>query len=409
MEQTSKEKILIVDDEPLTIEMLSEILTESSYDVITAGNGLDALKLYNESQGLNLIISDMNMPNMNGLELIKKLKLAGSVVPIIILTGNNEISVAVKAINSGANDYLIKDENIAETIVMSVKRVLEKQEMKEQNERLLKDLEVKTQALLELNDDLAEMIVEEKKLREEKEQLLIQQSKMASMGEMIGAITHQWKQPLNALTILVQDLPDALKYEEINKEYIDELVRDAMKQIRYMSETITDFKNFFMPNQERTLFDVNHAVTVVLNIVFSQLKKLSIDVKVNRNIEDNFNVNGFQNEFMQVVLNIVNNAKDAIIEAIENGLLGKEEGKIKIDIYKINGNIVTEISDNAGGIPLDIIDKIFESYFTTKADHVGTGIGLYMAKVIIEEKMGGHIYANNLENGAIFTIELNNE
>ena len=140
-------KILIVDDDPFVREMLATILQSNEYTVETAEDGLAALKKYSGGSGVHLIISDMNMPEMSGLELIKKLRQGGSEVPIIILTGNNEIAVAINAINSGANDYLLKDENIQDTVILSVEKVLEKDRLKKQNLQLMADLAIKNEKL----------------------------------------------------------------------------------------------------------------------------------------------------------------------------------------------------------------------------------------------------------------------
>lgn len=140
-------KILVVDDDPFVRDMLATILQSAEYIVETADDGLDALKKYSGGSGIHLIISDMNMPEMSGLELIKKLRQGGSDVPIIILTGNNEISVAIEAINSGANDYLLKDENIQDTVILSSEKVLEKDRLKKQNLQLTADLAIKNEKL----------------------------------------------------------------------------------------------------------------------------------------------------------------------------------------------------------------------------------------------------------------------
>lgn len=140
-------KILIVDDDPFVRDMLATILQSGEYTVETAEDGFAALKKYRGGSGIALIISDMNMPEMSGLELIKKLRQGGSEVPIIILTGNNEIAVAINAMNSGANDYLLKDENIQDTVILSVEKVLEKDQLKKQNLQLMADLAIKNEKL----------------------------------------------------------------------------------------------------------------------------------------------------------------------------------------------------------------------------------------------------------------------
>jgi sigma-B regulation protein RsbU (phosphoserine phosphatase) len=147
LDKQGSTKILVVDDDPFVREMLATILQSSNYDIETAEDGIDALKKYSGGSGINLIISDMNMPEMKGLELIKKLRHGGSDVPIIILTGNNEIAVAIDAMNSGANDYILKDENIQDTVILSVEKVLEKDRLKKQNLQLMADLAIKNERL----------------------------------------------------------------------------------------------------------------------------------------------------------------------------------------------------------------------------------------------------------------------
>ncbi len=244
-------------------------------------------------------------------------------------------------------------------------------------------------------------ITEKKRLekaRKEHEQLLIQQSKMAAMGEMIGAIAHQWRQPLNALAIMVQDLEDAFEFGELSKEYIDTKVSKAMSQINFMSKTIDDFRNFFKPNRAKVEFNPIKAINELLELISEQFKRHDIKININE-FEQKVLVFGFVNEFKQVILNILNNAKDAILEHSNSGA---------IDVYfEINENkFLIHIKDSGGGIPEAIIDRIFEPYFTTKSDDKGTGVGLYMSNIIIEKNMGGKLKVCNGEKGAIFTIEL---
>lgn len=267
-------------------------------------------------------------------------------------------------------------------------------------------LKEKSRQLENLTKDLKLRVEEEVEKRMEKEQLLIHQSKLAAMGEMIGAIAHQWRQPLNALGLIVQDIKDAYKYGALTDEYIDDSVNKSMNQIKFMSKTIDDFRNFFGPDKQKITFDVIKAVEEVLSILNAMLKNNSIDVKVECK-QSRLLVDGYPNEFKQVVMNLINNAKDAIIEAKEKGSLTPDEkGLIAVDVKKDGDKVIVEISDNGGGIPEEVIDRIFEPYFSTREEGKGTGIGLYMSKMIIESSMGGRIYAENVENGAMFTIEL---
>lgn len=248
---------------------------------------------------------------------------------------------------------------------------------------------------------LEKRVKEEIKKQQDKEQLLIQQSKMALMGEMIGAIAHQWRQPLNALGLLIQEIE--FRYEDgeaLKGEDLFEMSDKAMNQIDFMSKTIDDFRNFFKPNKRKKIFYVTTPIKNAIAILNAQLKNYRIDVNLIE--KNNFQLNGYQSEFQQVILNLISNARDAIINEKE-----KKDFKGKIDIeIDIKGNYgVIDIRDNGEGIDENIIDRIFEPYFSTKPQGEGTGIGLYMSKIIIEKNMQGTLRLENREVGVSFIIE----
>jgi signal transduction histidine kinase len=284
----------------------------------------------------------------------------------------------------------------------------------------------KSNRLEELNKDLENTIREEVEKRRKHEQLLIQQSKLSAMGEMLGAIAHQWRQPLNAISILIQDIKLANQHGELDNDYINETVKTAKEQVRFLSQTIDDFRNFYKPCKEKSGFDVCNAILEILSLVNPQLVVSSIDVTVQTRDKDNrllktiaemftrydhmdehFIVLGYPNEFKQVILNLVNNARDAILEFRQQKKLDK--GRIDILIKEEHKKVVIHVKDNGGGIPDHILDKIFIPYFTTKPFGQGTGIGLYMSKVIIESNMDGKLFAEVHDTDTIFTIELKKE
>ncbi len=254
--------------------------------------------------------------------------------------------------------------------------------------------------LKKVNEHLAQLVEEETAKRIEKDKLLIQQSKLATMGEMIGAIGHQWRQPLNSLGLMVQDTLFAYKYGELDEEYLKRFKETAMDTIQSMSKTIDDFKNFFSPNKKEEQFFLEDAVSQTLKILEAQLKNNSIEVLFDKESVHKHPYVCYKNELNQVILNILANAKDALIEK------KPQKQFIKIDISSANNGREIIIEDSAGGIPQEIMDKIFNPYFTTKEEGKGTGIGLYMSKDIIEEHLGGKINVQNSQNGAKFTIWL---
>ncbi len=277
----------------------------------------------------------------------------------------------------------------------------------------------------DLNKTLEKRVENEVEQRRMKEQLLVQQSKMAAMGEMIGAIAHQWKQPLNAIGMIIQDVQDAYEFGEFDKEYLDKSVDDTMEQISFMSNTINDFRDFFKPEKEIAPFEINSAIRDVINLLYAQIKKSNIDIlfdcvydgekkqlfKTNGIggiciCKPELIVRGFPNEFKQAILNIITNARDAIIKRLHEGLMkDNESGIISIELSANGKSVVLAIRDNGGGISKEISGKIFDPYITSKGKE-GTGIGLYMSKLIIEKNMKGRLYAENIDNGAVFIIEL---
>lgn len=247
-----------------------------------------------------------------------------------------------------------------------------------------------------LQEETLERVRALEELRE-KERLLIQQNRQAALGEMIGNIAHQWRQPLNALGLMVQELPMSYECGELTGDYLESTVKRTMQVIRHMSQTIDDFRFFFRPDKERVEFRAAQTIEKVLSIIGGSLKEHQIDVEVKT--EEDPVINGFPNEYSQVLLNILLNARDVFVER------GTDEPRIRVRLVKEGKKAVVTVEDNAGGIPAEILDKIFDPYFTTKGPDKGTGVGLYMSKVIIEKNMGGSLSARNGEEGAQFRIE----
>jgi signal transduction histidine kinase len=232
----------------------------------------------------------------------------------------------------------------------------------------------------------------------EQEQMLIQQSKMAAMGEMIAHIAHQWRQPLNALAEVIGDINESFRAGKLNGGAIDGYVERGTVLAEKMSETIDDFGNFFKPTKKKVLFGVLKSVENTLELLSATLihSRIAVDVTGDGAVS----IFGYENEFSQVLLNIINNARDVLVDnKVENP-------RIAVVCLREGGDAVIRISDNGGGIPDAVMNKIFDPYFTTKEERSGTGIGLYMAKTIIETNMGGTLRAHNEKGGAVFTISI---
>jgi signal transduction histidine kinase len=227
--------------------------------------------------------------------------------------------------------------------------------------------------------------------KEQQKELLVHQSKLASMGEMIGNIAHQWRQPLTHLSYTFMNIQEAQKHDELTPKYLNNKIDEASKQLEFMSHTIDDFKDFYTPNKAKEEFLLSNAAQETLEIMRNTLKQN--DIKISLQIDDNGSLFSYKNELKQVLLNLISNAKDIFIERVTP--------QPHIEII-INKNSIS-IEDNAGGIKADILPRIYEPYFSTKERN--SGIGLYMSKMIIERNIGGKLEVSNTHKGAKFTIK----
>ena len=231
------------------------------------------------------------------------------------------------------------------------------------------------------------MVAEEK---EQQKELMVHQSKLASMGEMIGNIAHQWRQPLTHLSYTFMNIKEAQKHGELDEQYLSSKVDDATLQLEFMSQTIDDFKDFYTPNKAKEDFSLATATEETLELMKNTFEYSDIEVELL--VMDDIQVHNYKNEYKQVLLNLLSNAKDALVERVT------KSPKVTIVIDK---NIVS-IEDNAGGIKEEILKRIYEPYFTTKVGN--TGIGLYMSKMIVERNIKGDLRVENRQDGARFSI-----
>jgi len=300
-----------------------------------------------------------------------------------------------KAISSYTKKMVL--ETIKITILLSLIMIFFALLISVRIDRVIKSYIMKLSAqsleLKKLNESLEEQVIEKTKQNMKQMDILQQQSKMAQMGEMIGAIAHQWRQPLNVVSISIQNLLYDFEDGHLNNEkYINTFIEKNKKTIKFMSETIDDFRSFFRIDKVKKHFNVKDATQSIVDMQAIQLKNLDINLEING---EAFVCYGLQSEYLQVVLNLINNAKDALIEASTKNPM--------IHIVLHHNSIC--VQDNAGGVPIGIIDRVFDPYFTTKEQGKGTGMGLYISKMIIEENMGGTISVENKEDGACFCID----
>jgi len=300
---------------------------------------------------------------------------------------------------------LIDDTEVTGTLKNVVETLLARREKELKVQwRILHQSDRQQRQLQELNDELElykhhleERVEEETAKRLQQEKMLEQQSKMAAMGEMMDAVAHQWKQPLNALSMIVEMLQSDFKEGVVDQAYIDERCELAAGQIEHMVSTLQAFRTFFRPAKAPELFALKACIDAVLLLVKDEFTKHGITVR--QSGTETIMLFGIENEFKHLVLNIINNAKDAFIEREIDGR------EIMIRCKEEADEVVIEIVDNAGGIPAQIIDAVFKPNVTTKPEGKGTGIGLYMSSQIVE-KMGGTLAVANTGEGARFTIRL---
>jgi signal transduction histidine kinase len=252
--------------------------------------------------------------------------------------------------------------------------------------------------LQQLNDSLEQRVTKAVHEHQEKEKMLIQQSKMAEMGDMISMIAHQWRQPLNQMSYLFMNIEGAFEYKELTKAYLEEKISEGTKLLEFMSHTIDDFRNFFRPDKERTELSVSEVVQEALLLIEQTLE---VDgISLNTTYKSHSSIALFRNELIQVIINLVKNAKEA--------LLHNDTPVPVITIQTLEGSehVYIEVSDNGGGVDEAIMLKIFDPYFSTKGSMQGTGLGLYMSKTIIEGHLNGTLQVQNRNDGACFIITI---
>lgn len=294
-------------------------------------------------------------------------------------------------------------------------------------------LELKQKELDSVNISMKYRVQSQVKKGRKEEEAILYHSRLAEMGEMVSSIAHQWRQPLSALTFIIEDIRDAYHFGELDIKYLDDAIDESMSYVRFMSETMDDFRNFFRPEPDKEHFNMIEKLIDVVKMQYGRFEVAAVNVNIVCNMgegepENLLNIEygrgisfftnpvetatdivvyGYPNLFKQVMINVLNNAIDAVTEAREKGLVGVlDPGLISIEVWTKATKAFVQINDNGVGLDSAVIDKIFEAEYTTKPKNKGTGIGLHMAKSIVEKSLGGRIRANKRDRGASFTIEV---
>jgi len=262
------------------------------------------------------------------------------------------------------------------------------------NQTLQKEIDIQTQELKELNRTLELRVQEEVEKQQAQEQMLFCQNRMANMGMMIDSIAHQWRQPLMHINAILMNISRVTESNPNDIEYIDNKVENIFEITAHMAQTINDFRDLFSPEKEKNIFNIKQLIESILTIMKGNLK----EIKVELNALEDLELNSYQNELSQVLLVILQNA----LEAMEQKNISNK--KIHINVFEENKKIIIEIEDSAGGILSQHIERIFDPYYTTKKETNGTGLGLYISKIIMVRSLNGKILVSNQASGACFKL-----
>lgn len=366
----NKFTILLLDDIPENIYSLKLLIEENfNINILTALKAQEAIEIVMNNP-IDLILTDVQMPDIDGFEFAQYLKEIETTkdIPVIFITGIYEKDeYKNRGYNLGGIEYITKPID---------------------NKLLISKLKIYI--------NIYNTIKTSKNKLNKTEDLLIYSAKMASMGEMVGLISHQLKQPLNVLTLSVDDIKLSYDFNEIDANFIEDYYKNSKNQIEYMNKTINSFLDFFNPNKKKEDFLINDCIKQSQEILKSKIYKLSVDFKLD--IDENLKSFGVEIELTQVLINIINNSLDAFME--KN--ISKPE--IFIKLFKKEDKNILMIEDNALGVENSQLEKIMEPYYTTKDN--GTGIGLYMVKLIIKNSFNSEVKVLNTQKGLSFIIFL---
>jgi signal transduction histidine kinase len=401
-------KVLYVDNESFLRDDYYGIFKIFFHDIDVASNGQEALELF-ETNRYDLIITAIDMPIMNGVELISHIRKVSRHITVLVLSSHEKFFVDF--IRLGIDGYILNPIEVDQfvTIIQKVIEALQnKQALYEYRIELEQRVQEKTKKLVELNNSLEEQVTKEVTKRIEYEKHANDQSKLAAMGEMLENIAHQWRQPLSVITTAATGMRVQKEMGILEDKDFFKQCANIDNNAQYLSQTIDDFRNFIKGDSKASVFNVKDTINSFSKLISATIKEESIQIHLPT--KDEIEMFGYPNELIQCLLNFFNNAKDAFI----TNHISKKERFIFIDLRLEQSEVIIIFKDNAGGIPPNIIDKVFEPYFTTKHQFQGTGLGLHMSYNLIVHGMKGAIsvvnntfsYNRKKYYGAQFTLNL---
>lgn len=384
--ETRPARILIVEDEPGHAELLERSFEDAPEFTVRVVDTIKAARELIHNDPPDLVLTDYLLPDGAGKDI---LTIIPDNYPVVVMTSHGSEQIAVELMKAGALDYIVKSPDSFGLMPQVVRRALREWRLRWEHTKA-------QQELAAMNAELEQRVRDEVAKNLEKDRILAHQARLAAMGEMLRDIAHQWRQPLNNVAMMVQNICLEHDCGELSNESCHYQVSQCLDMLKYLSETITQFQTFYQPDRLVLPFALGTAVESAVNLMRPGIEAAGIKIQF---LQDaSVEIDGYRNEFVNAIVNIINNAREAIRER------QPVDPVITLNLYQDDMHSILSIRDNGGGIPEDIIDKIFDPYFTTKFKSQGTGIGLYMARSIFVNSMGGSLTAQNCDGGAEFLI-----
>jgi C4-dicarboxylate-specific signal transduction histidine kinase len=371
--------ILIVDDMSHNIMLIKTILKSKFHniEIYEASDGIKALNVI-QNHKIDIVLSDIEMPNMDGIELLRECKKSYKDIEFIVVSSHSDTQYFLDTIKMGVDGYILRPLDI-EQLKNTVSKSIEKIDMKNE--------------LIQYQTDLESKI-------ESRTKQLQDQSRFAAMGEMISMIAHQWRQPLSSINGIVAPLDIKCKMGmDIDPKDATHRFAQQNEIVQYLSSTIDDFLGFFKDRGDSTYTTLNELIMKPNSLMSAGFKETGVVHNITFNTNKDTELLIKSSKFDQVMMNIYKNALDEFKEK------NQENKVLNTLVARHNDDIIIEVSDNAGGIPEDILPNIWDAYFSTKSVN-GTGIGLYMSKMLVEQHLNGTIKAFNKDDGVVFCITL---
>lgn len=383
---TSQKHLLIVDDEPVILQILKAVFEDEPYRLTTAGSGLAARRIL-EQEGCDLLITDKNLPDLSGIELLRFAKERNPLCEVIIITGYASLETAVQALELDAFDYVIKPLNNVFDIRKKVRQALQKQEMALENKRLIA-------RLTDQNQRLERALEEARNLQAE----LIQSEKLAGIGTLAAGIAHEISSPLFGIMGLAEAIveePD----RNLNVQYATDIV-EYCKNIRDIVVELSSYSRT-ASSEYLTAVEIGRVVEDALRLVERSSPVQGVSFRVNIDAES-LRVNARTNEIQQVFVNLIRNAAEAVVE--RHGRSGR--GIVEIDVSRVESYVVARVRDNGIGIPAEKQSVIFDPFYTTKPPGKGTGLGLNVVFRILTKYRGAITVDSEVGKGTTFTLKI---